>query len=80
MTTTTALPTNAIEACAIIAAASFRPLTRMERQAYADAGDDAQIWDDDSLTVLVSGDRVEFLHIDENGHMTDAAFDFSNGN
>lgn len=78
--TATDLPTTAIEACAIIAAASFRPLTDLDREAFADAGADARIWEDQTLTVLVSGDRVEFLHIDANGHMTDAAFDFSNRN
>lgn len=78
--TSTALPISALEACKIIAAASFRPLTALDREAFADAAEDAQIWEDQTLTVLISGDRVEFLHIDANGHMTDAAFDFSNRN
>lgn len=80
MTTSTKLPTNALEACKAVAAAAFRDLTRSEREAYADAPADAQIWDDESLTIIVAGDRVEFFHIDENGHFTDAAFDFTNMN
>lgn len=75
-TTSTALPRTALEACKAIAGASFRDLTRHERMAYADAPDDAQIWDDDSLTILIGGDRVEFYHIDEQGEMTDASFDW----
>ena len=79
-TTSTALPTTALEAIKAISAATFRDLTRHERYAYADAPADAQIWDDETLTILIGGDRVEFYHIDDQGEMTDACMEWHNAN
>lgn len=79
--TSTALPTNALEAARLIAAATFRPFGPMDRAAFLDAPEDAQIADqDETLVIVLTSDRVEFLHIDATGEMTDAAFDFQNAN
>lgn len=81
MTTTTALPTTALQAARLIAGADFREFGPCDRATFADAPFGTLICDtDNALVILLTDDCAEFHHIDEDGEFTDARFDFSNAN